>query len=293
MDIAVPKGASIEAHGRYGDFDITGVSGNISIESDNAGVRLSDIGGSVSVETRRSDIVRVVGVKGNVELRGAGWDIELDTIQGLATVNGTYTGDKLFRRLAQPLRYDTPTTELRVERTPGQISISRGDFTASGLAGPFLLKTRSTDVELYDFQGPAEVNLEHGDIEIRPAAALGGKFDLRTRAGDIRLSLPETAQFDLRAETRRGEIDNEWNGSARVTEEGRRRTIALQVGTGPVVNAVTDRGSVVLRKGSASEPPPPPKPPKAPSRRRSKVRWRSCRGQAHFPPARGDRLHAK
>jgi len=45
MEISVPKGATIEAHGRYGDFDVTDVNGNVEIISDNAGVRLQNLGG--------------------------------------------------------------------------------------------------------------------------------------------------------------------------------------------------------------------------------------------------------
>ena len=44
MEIAVPKGASIEAHGRNGDFDIHDIDGAVEITSQSAGVRLEDIG---------------------------------------------------------------------------------------------------------------------------------------------------------------------------------------------------------------------------------------------------------
>ena len=48
-----PKGATIEAHGRYGDFDVTDVAGNVEITSDNAGVRLQNVGGSARVDRSR------------------------------------------------------------------------------------------------------------------------------------------------------------------------------------------------------------------------------------------------
>ncbi|MEZ5402257.1 MAG: DUF4097 family beta strand repeat-containing protein [Bryobacteraceae bacterium] len=280
LDLTVPRGSVIEARGRYGDFDIDSIDGNIAIDSDNAGVRVSNIGGSVSVETRRSDIIRAVNVAGNVELRGSGWDIELDGIQGQAIVNGNYTGDILFRRLAKPLRFDSPSTELRVEKAGGQITMSRGEFSGSGIAGPIRIKSKSKDVELYDFQGPAEVAVERGDIEIRPVAQLGGKIDLRTRAGDIHLSLPEKAGFALTAETRRGEIESDWD--TRASKEGRRQTLAIKSGAGPEVVALTDRGTVVVRKGSGAwegpveapapgDPAKPPAPPKPPNPNRGAV----------------------
>ncbi len=90
LEITVPKGVSIEAVGRYGDFDITDVTGNVEIASDNAGVRLQNVGGNIRVDTRKSDIIRAVSVKGSVELKGSGTDIELQDVAGQVTVTGRY-----------------------------------------------------------------------------------------------------------------------------------------------------------------------------------------------------------
>ncbi len=105
LDISVPAGSSIEAHGRYGDFDIQGVNGQCDINSDNAGVRLENIGGNVQIDTRASDTIRAVDVKGNVDLKGRGDDVELQNIGGLVTVNGIYVGEIQLSNLAQPVRW--------------------------------------------------------------------------------------------------------------------------------------------------------------------------------------------
>jgi len=68
LEVTVPRGASIEGRGRSGDFDINGIGGGVEISSDNAGVRLNKIGGSVKVDVKRSDIVRAVDVNGGVEV---------------------------------------------------------------------------------------------------------------------------------------------------------------------------------------------------------------------------------
>ena len=53
LELTVPIGSSIEAHGRQGDFDIQNVSGAVDINSDNAGVRLENIGGDVRIDLRK------------------------------------------------------------------------------------------------------------------------------------------------------------------------------------------------------------------------------------------------
>ncbi len=72
LEITVPIGSSVEAHGRLGDFDVQNVTGGVDINSDNAGVRLENIGGNVHVDLRKSDIIRATDVKGNVDLKGRG-----------------------------------------------------------------------------------------------------------------------------------------------------------------------------------------------------------------------------
>ena len=132
----MPRGATIEAHGRRGDFDITDIAGNIEISSDNAGVRLQNIGGDVRIDLRRSDIVRAISVKGELELKGRGSDVELQGVEGPVTITGTYNGVLQFRNLSKPLRFHGQQTELNIEKLPGQVRMALGDLTASNLIGP-------------------------------------------------------------------------------------------------------------------------------------------------------------
>src|SRR6266436_6733746 len=90
LEVAVPRGASIEGRGRSGDFDITGVAGGVEISSDNAGVRLNKIGGSVKVDVKRSDIVRAVDVNGGVEVAGRGNDLGRRIFRGRAGGTGPF-----------------------------------------------------------------------------------------------------------------------------------------------------------------------------------------------------------
>jgi hypothetical protein len=47
LEITVPKGARIQGRGRRGDFDITGITGDVEIDSDNAGIMLVNAVGNV------------------------------------------------------------------------------------------------------------------------------------------------------------------------------------------------------------------------------------------------------
>jgi DUF4097 and DUF4098 domain-containing protein YvlB len=251
LEIAVPKGSSVEGHGKFGDFDIRDITGTVDIVSDNAGVRLDNIGGNVRVEVRKSDIVRATGVKGAVDLKGRGQDVDLQNIDGQVSINGDFMGQVQFRNLAQPLRLEGSHTEFHVEKLPGQVHMSLGDFTGNNIIGPVRLNSRSRDVQISDFTQSLEITLDRGDIELRPGSKNPlPKMDVRTRSGDIDLAIPAAAKFELKLTTSRGEVHNEYGPPLTVEEDHRGGTISGNVGGGPQLHLDTGRGQVTVRKAS-------------------------------------------
>jgi DUF4097 and DUF4098 domain-containing protein YvlB len=255
LEITVPKGSSVTARGRGGDFDIHGITGSVDIDSDNASVRLEDIGGQVRAELRGSDLVRALNVAGNFELKGRGSDIDLQNVQGTVTVNGNFSGVTQFHNLAKPLRFVTTYSEFTVEKLPGDVRLTLGDLSASNLIGPVRFTSmRSWDIRLSAFTNSVEINQNGGDIDLRPASLPMPKMDVRTRSGHIELALPAGAKFDLNATTNQGDISNEF-GAPLAMEPNRRGRGRSLIGSngGPAVNLTTDRGDIVVRAGLASD----------------------------------------
>jgi len=255
MEILVPKGASVEAHGINGDFDINDINGSVEITSDNAGVRLQNIGGDARIDLRRSDVVRASGVKGSFELKGRGGDIDLQNMDGQVTVNGNYSGVLEFHNLAKPLRFQGQTTTLAMEKLPGEVRMALGDVTASNVVGPVTLTTRSRDVQISDFTNSLDLTVERGDITVRPGKLPLGRIEAQTRSGNVELSIPTGAKLDLSATTSRGEANNDYGPPLRVEEAGRGAAIKGSVGGGATVTLHTDHGEVTVRKASAEDKP--------------------------------------
>ena len=266
LEITVPIGASIEGHGRLGDFDIQNVNGSVDINSDNAGVRLENIGGDVRVDLRKSDIVRAIAVKGNVDLRGRGQDVELQNIAGQVTVGGTFTGQIQLSNLMKPLNWEDTQITVKCEKLPGQLHMGLGEFTANNLVGPIRVSARSRDIQMSDFTQSLELTLERGNVELQPGKNVP-KIEVHSHSGDIELALAEGAKVDLKASTDHGEAHNDFGSPLRVEETARGATIEGGSG-GAQVRLETGRGAVTVRKASADEvafpnPPHAPEPPHA------------------------------
>jgi DUF4097 and DUF4098 domain-containing protein YvlB len=236
------------------------VNGTVDINSDNAGVRLEAIGGDVRIDLRKSDIIRAIGVKGAMDLKGYGQDVELQNIDGQVTVAGTYTGQIQLSNLAKPLRWEDTQISVSCEKIPGQIHMGLGEFSADNLIGPIRLNARSRDIQISDFTQALDLTLERGNVDLRPGKSLP-KIEVHSRSGDLELALAEGSKFDLKASTDRGEVHNDYGEPLRVEETSRGATIVGGSG-GPQLRLETDRGAVTVRKATADELPNLPDAPK-------------------------------
>ena len=127
LEITIPAGASVEAHGRYGDFDIQNVNGSLDINSDNAGVRLENIGGNVRIDLRAQRYHS--RHRSKREYRPKGTRPGLGTAGHLGTSDGgrnlRRSGPVAESRTAVALRRPADHGELREGTRPGAHRVGR------------------------------------------------------------------------------------------------------------------------------------------------------------------------
>lgn len=262
IEITAPKGASVEVRGRDVDVDIADVEGAVDLVSDKAGVRLQNIGGKVRADLRGSDIVRGFDIRGDVELKGRGRDIELENVTGQVTINGSYSGETVLRRVAKPVRFDSAVTNIRFDGLPGELRLSLNNMVAQNVTGPVEVRTRSKDVELAEVAGAVKVETERGDVAVRQSSGPKAPIQVEVRSGDIDLALPAGSAFTLDAETGRGAVVNDFDPALKETESGRGATLKGALGAGPEIRLKTSRGEVSVRKIAPIETATPARPPK-------------------------------
>lgn len=250
LEISVPRGASIVARGRQGDFDISGVDGSVEIDSDRASVRLENVGGEVRLDLNGSDIVRAVALAKGLDLRGRGNDIDLENVAGAVTINGAYTGTVQMRELAMPLHWVGPQTEINLQALPGNLRMTLGDINATNVTGPVRIDSRSKDIWLSGFTDTLDLTLGRGDILLEPMALPLARTSVRLNAGNIELVLPPQARFDLVASTGQGDAINDYGEPLRSESNGRRGGSVRGSNGGPTLDLSTDRGQVLVRQGS-------------------------------------------
>jgi DUF4097 and DUF4098 domain-containing protein YvlB len=145
-------------------------------------------------------------------------------------------------------------TELALEQVPGEIRLDRGSMSLQNVVGPVKLVTRSNDVTLNGFTNALDLTVDRGDVDLRPDRVPLGRMVVHTRSGDIELSLPQQANFDLNANTAHGDIDNQFGDTLRQQTAGHGAKLEGTVGSGPNLQLETGRGNITVRKASESTP---------------------------------------
>jgi DUF4097 and DUF4098 domain-containing protein YvlB len=268
LEVTIPKGVSIQARGRDGDFEINNLQGGVEIDSDRAGVRVQNLGADLRVNLRRSDLVRAENVQGGVELQGRGNDVELENVQGQVTIDGSWGGELHFRNLAKPVRYQGMQAELQVQKITGDLRLGRGFLNGDSVTGPIVLRGHTKgccDVRLADFNSSLEIAVQRGDVELRPGVPLP-KMDVEVRNGSVDLAIPSNAKFALKAQVSKGDVENDYGDPLRESHESRGGSITGNVGDGPSIAVAMERGRILIRKADDAPPLAPltPQPPRAP-----------------------------
>lgn len=261
VEITVPRGASVECRGKNVDIDLSDINGRVQIDSDRSGVRAQNMGGKVTVDTKSSDLIKVIDLRSDLELKGRGRDIELENITGQVTINGGYSGETTMRNIANPVRFESSVTDIRLGKIPGHLNLSLSALTGEGLVGPVLVKAKSKDVHLTDVAGEVTIDVDRGDVDLIQTRVQTGKIDARARLGDIEVALPETSRFALDAETERGDVINDFGARLKEESRGRGGRLISEAAGAPQVKLRTERGTLTVRK-SVPLPPAPPAPPK-------------------------------
>lgn len=252
LEISVPKGASLEASGTHGDFDISGISGAVDLTTRGGSAHIDNIGSGVTIETHRSDIIRCTGIQGPAVVRGDGNDIQMDGVRGPVTIDGRYPGTLSLRHLSQQVQVSNFRTQFNAASVAGEVRMSGGNLSATEIAGPAKVTAHATDVHLHGFTGALDVSVDSGDVALAPQHLPLGAIDVKTHAGNIDLALPPAAKFALTAVARHGDVQNQFSDTFQESDLGPGTRLEGSTGSGPQLDLLTGSGNVTVRK--VSEP---------------------------------------
>ncbi len=183
-------------------------------------------------------------------------DIDYDvTVPASAQVQVTVDSGSVAANGTSGVSIDTGSGSLDVENVQGPVNIhtDSGDITARNLKGPMTMDVSSGSIRVDGVNGQLKATTSSGDVVVRAATLSGqsalktnsgsvrfagaldpkGSYQLATNSGDIDLTLPANAAFQLSATTGSGSINNAFGNN--IVGTAPRAQITATIGSGSVV----------------------------------------------------------
>ena len=245
VDLQLPRKPALSVSTHAGDVSITGRGGPVDASSDHGNITAEDISGSASVHLKRGNLT-VSKITGDVTVDGTISDSSFSNIGGLVTLNGTYWGTMQMSHITKPVHFASSRTDLQFARLDGDFTMEPDELHANGIVGPFRLVTRSKGVRLEDVSGDVHIENRNASVELSSKGA-PGTIDVSNIHGEIDLTLPANAGFQLDAQSIGAEIESDFN--LNINNQGNTATARGTVGKGgPDVRLRADHGTIQIKK---------------------------------------------
>ena len=147
----------------------------VEVKSVSGDVKVAPIGGAAKVKC----------VSGNVDLGGAA-GADVDLVSGDLTL-ANIAGDAYLKAVS-------------------------GNIEASGVKGSVEVEAVSGDIQLLNVSGAQTINAKSvsGNITYTGALNEGGRYEIKTHSGDVRMVVPAGSAFELEANTFSGDIASDF-----------------------------------------------------------------------------------
>jgi DUF4097 and DUF4098 domain-containing protein YvlB len=246
LEIWAPRKAPVQVTSARGDITVAQRDADVKINTSHGDIHASQIKGTVEATSHRGD-VQISDVTGDVHLDGKADDVTLTDISGVALLDGEFFGDTKLSHIGKSVKFHSTRTDMELGKLVGDLTMDSGDLRANSISGRFEVHTRAKDIRLEDVSGPIIVENSHGEIDLHPKSPFGD-VNVSNHQGAIHIVIPESASFNVSARSSRGELESDF--PLNMTKTGDDRVAEGNLGKGAnKLQLTTDHGTIEIRKG--------------------------------------------
>ncbi len=262
LTITVPHDAPLTVQADHGDVNVSEMAAPVTISANRGDVDVSGIDGSVTLHMNDDDgSVTLHSIHGGATVEGHSGDIDISDVTGSLTLQGDFFGSTELARINGPIHFTTTRTQFSAARLDDEFNVDKDSLNASELLGPVVLKAENKNITLDRIQGSADVSNRNGSVELTHAPPLS-TISIQNQHGSVDLGLPGGVGFTLNAQTRNGDMENDFDLSP--VDNNDVHTLRGSIGGGgPAVTITTTDGDVTVRRSTVAPlPPAAPAPPR-------------------------------
>ncbi|MGE5632009.1 MAG: LiaI-LiaF-like domain-containing protein [Caulobacteraceae bacterium] len=204
--IYVPKQASVDADGSFGDISVEGIDGNAVLENKNGQIKASGIGGSVDIDNSFGDI-EVKGVGGKADIANKNGEITAEEITGAAVLENHF-GDIQAAKVGGDLKTINNNGQITVQDITGKAEITNsfGDINMENIGSDINVENKNGRIEAVGAKGSASITNSFGDISYESPNINNSDIYAKTRFGDINGSEPLQVSKNNQETTAQGKL---------------------------------------------------------------------------------------
>jgi len=266
LEVAIPKKSVLSVKTDKGDVTVSGISGDVVITDMTGDVDVRGTAGDVNVEMRKGD-AKISGTKGDVKISGKGGEIEVNDTTGSLTVEGDFYGPIRADKALKGVRLVSSKTDLTLSALAGHFESGSGNMDIVDAPGNLSLRTRDSEINVENPGGKVSIDNRNAAVGVRFSSSPKEDVQITDSSGEIALTVPSGASFEITADCRNCEIGSEFPGLGASKTEGGDSHLAGKYGNGkgPKITLKTSYGNISLRRTSVAIPAPPaPIAPPAP-----------------------------
>jgi DUF4097 and DUF4098 domain-containing protein YvlB len=266
LEVAIPKKSALSVKTAKGDVNVSGISGDVVVTDMTGDVDVRGTAGDVNVEMRKGD-AKVSGTKGDVKISGKGGEIEVNDTGGSLTVEGEFYGPIRADKAVKGVRMVSSKTDLTLSALAGHFETGSGNMDIVDAPGNLSLRTRDSEINVENPGGKVIIDNRNASVGVRFSSSPKEDVQITDSSGEIAVTVPGGASFEITADCRNCEISSEFPGlGASKTGSGDSHLAGKYgSGKGPKITLKTSYGNISLRRTSVAVPAPPaPAGPPAP-----------------------------
>jgi hypothetical protein len=249
LDVSVPKSASVTATSDRGDISISGLQGSVSATAQKGDLDLHDIGGDVTADIESGN-AQISDIAGDVHVKGHGTEIEVGDVKGNASLEGDFFGPIHLRNISKTTRYVTPRENFTLTELTGRVELDKDSVQVSDVTGAANLTTHNKDIDAENIGGKLTIVDTHASVNVRFSDAPKQDFGITNESGDVDVTLPSGANFEIAAVSRDGDVNSEFSsGSLQTVNQSGTGHLTGKIGnSGPKITIATSYGTINVHK---------------------------------------------
>ena len=249
MDIFVPRDATLDIASKRGDVTINDRKADVRVSLQRGDITLDEIAGAAKINLEKGS-VRASKISGDLDVDGRIDNVTVEEVAGAVHLSGDFFNDMRISKVTGTVTFKSSRSDMTIASVPGDVEISGDSMRGNQINGPTRLVTRSKDIHLEDVSGDLQVETSNGEIDVHASNKLPvGRMTITGKHGDITLTLPANAGFQIEANTRKGDITSDF-GAIKINENRGTSEASGTVGNGVSKLQVTaDTGDIRISKG--------------------------------------------